>query len=285
MEFKIGLAGKVIGITSMHEEIYEMCKEYLTDGTEDFHVMTSQADIEFEREKSIQEAVIEGIPPQDYPDDYLETLAVYRRIAVEMLRYDTMLMHGAVIGIRGDGGSDKRPESEKLDALIGVEGDTKGAEGDGREDMMDAKGKAVLFTAQSGVGKTTHLRLWLDQIPGAFVVNGDKPLLRFQDGNWQACGTPWAGKEGMQTNVIMPLSAICFLERGKQNEIERVPFMEYYPLLFQQIYRSPEPESMIKTMELLKKIGGTVPLFRLRCNMEPEAARVAFHGVFGEENE
>ena len=250
MEFKIGLAGKVIGVTSMHEEIYKMCKDYLTDGPEDFHVMTSQADIEFEREKSIREAMIEGIPPQDYPDDYLETLAVYREIAMEMLRYDTVLMHGAVVGIRNG-----------------------------------TEGKAVLFTAQSGVGKTTHLRLWLDQIPGAFVVNGDKPLLRFRDGNWQACGTPWAGKEGMQTNAILPLSAICFLERGNQNMIERVSFMECYPLLLQQIYRSSDPEKIVKTMELLKKIGEVVPLYRLKCTMEKEAAWVAYEGIFGEKQE
>ena len=86
----------------------------------------------------------------------------------------------------------------------------------------------------------------------------------------------------MQTNITMPLAAICFLERGNQNTIERVSFMEHYPLLFQQVYRSSEPEYMTKTMELLMKIGENVPLYRLRCNMEPEAAHVAYEGIFGE---
>ena len=268
MKFKIGLAGRTIGVTSIHEEIYEMCKDYLTDGEEDFHVMVSQSDIEFEREKSRREAMIEGIPLLDYSDDYLETLAIYRKIAVGMLQYDTLLMHGAVVGIKnGVAGS-----AENL---------SRGIEGDERDTLQDAEGKAVLFTAQSGVGKTTHLRLWLDQIPGAFVVNGDKPLLRFQNGRWDACGTPWAGKEGMQTNVTMPLAAICFLERGNQNTIERVSFMEYYPLLFQQVYRSSEPEYMTKTMELLMKIGENVPLYRLQCTMDKEAAWVAYEGIFG----
>ena len=31
---------------------------------------------------------------------------------------------------------------------------------------------------KGGVGKTTHTKLWLDNIPGSFVVNGDKPLIR-----------------------------------------------------------------------------------------------------------
>ena len=250
MKFKIGLAGRIIGVKSMYDEIYEMCRDYLADGVEDFKVEVSQEDVDFEREKSVREAMIEGISPQEYPDEYLETLAVYRKIAVGMLQYDTLLMHGAVAGIKNR--------------------------------VSDGTGKAVLFTAQSGVGKTTHLRLWLDQIPGAFVVNGDKPLLRFQNGNWEACGTPWAGKERMQTNITMPLAAICFLERGNQNTIERISFMEYYPLLFQQVYRSSEPEYMTKMMELLIKIGENVPLYRLRCTMDKEAAWVAYAGIFGE---
>jgi hypothetical protein len=284
MEFKIGLAGRIIGVKSMYDEIYEMCRDYLAEGAVDdlsdgakgfpaegavdFKVEVSQADINFEREKSVREAMIEGIPPQDYPDEYLETLAVYRKIAVGMLQYDTLLMHGAVVGIK-NGVADS---AENL---------SRGIEGDERDTLQDAEGKAVLFTAQSGVGKTTHLRLWLDQIPGSFVVNGDKPLLRFQNGKWDACGTPWAGKEGMQTNVTMPLAAICFLERGNQNTIERVSFMEYYPLLFQQVYRSSEPEYMTKTMELLMKIGENMPLYRLRCTMDKEAAWVAYEGIFG----
>ena len=58
--------------------------------------------IEFEREKSKSEAIYEGFMPEEYEDSYLETLAVYRKIAVGMLQYDTFLMHGAVVGNRSE---------------------------------------------------------------------------------------------------------------------------------------------------------------------------------------
>ena len=242
MEFKIGLAGRIIGITSQFDEVYDLCKDYIAEGHEDFHVTVYSSDLDFEREKSIKEALLEGITSIVYPDCYLETLAIYRKIVLEMLRFNTFLMHGAVIGTSDN--------------------------------------EAVLFTAQSGVGKTTHINLWLKNIPGTFAVNGDKPLLKLTDEGFNVCGTPWAGKEAMQTNTVLPLKAICFIERGKTNIIEQVKFEEFYPILFQQIYRPSDPTKMFKTMELIKKLGYTVPLYRLKCNMEPEAAIVAYEGIF-----
>jgi hypothetical protein len=248
MEFKIGLAGRIINIRSIYQDVYDMCRDYLVDsGDPDISVDVLPADIEFEREKSFREAVYEGIVPVPYPEPYLETLAVYRKIASSMIEFDTFLMHGAVVGMKSDS-------------------DTA---------------EAVLFAASSGVGKTTHMKLWLDEIPGTFVVNGDKPLVRFVNGRFEVCGTPWAGKEGLETNTILPLKAICHLERGETDSIKRIRFEENYPLLFQQAYRPTDEKQMIKTMELIKRLGSEVPLYRLRCTPDPSAARVAYEGIFG----
>ena len=237
MHFIIKLAGLRIEINSIHDEIYKMCEGYLAEGEPaDFTVTTSETDIAFEREKSIREAILEHLKPTIYPDPYLETLAVYRKIAVEMLKHDTFLMHGSVVAVSGE---------------------------------------AFLFTAPSGTGKTTHTRLWLENIPGAYVVNGDKPLVRVRDGFTEACGTPWAGKEAMNTNVIVPLKAICLLTRGEKNTIREMSFLEAYPHLFQQIYRPTEAETVKKTMELIRRLGESVRIYLLACNMEPEAALVA----------
>lgn len=286
MDFKIGLAGRTVGVTSIYNEVYELCRDYIINvENEDFHVTTSENDIDFERVKSIREAIYEGIEPVDYERPYCETLAVYRKIAVEMLKYDTWLMHGAVVGVNdscGDVGD------------ADVSGDV-GASCDKASDAI-ADCQAVLFTAQSGVGKTTHMNLWLKHIPGAFVINGDKPLLRFVKDDscdnrdngcdsehigvrCEVCGTPWAGKEALQTNVISPLKAICFIERGDTNEIERVAFEDVYPMLLQQVYRPSDPQAMMKTMELVKKLGTAIPLYRMKCTMEPEAAQVAYEGM------
>lgn len=240
MFFKIRLAGVTIAIHSLYDEIYTMCRDYLTDGDEAFTVTVRPEDIAFEREKSIRQAQVERRPVAVYPDAYLETLAVYRQIAVHMLNFDTCLMHGSAVAV-GD--------------------------------------EAFLFTAPSGVGKTTHTGLWLSHIPGAFIVNGDKPLIRVDESGCVVCGTPWAGKEGLQTNVTVPLSAICILTRGEQNSIEPVSFHEVYPVLFAQIYKPSDREEVVKTMNIIKRIAQTVRFFRLRCNREPDAAFVSFEGM------
>lgn len=240
MFFKIKLAGVTVAIHSLYDEIYTMCLDYLTDGDEAFTVTVREEDIAFEREKSIRQALAEHRPAIDYPKPYLETLAVYRQIAVQMLAFDTCLMHGAAVAVGNE---------------------------------------AFLFTAPSGVGKTTHTGLWLDHIPGAFIVNGDKPLIRAEESGSYVFGTPWAGKEGRQTNVRVPLSAICVLKRGAENHIESASFHDVFPVLFAQIYKPYGRDDVVKTMAIIKRLAQTVRFYTLHCNRDPQAALVAYEGM------
>ena len=169
-------------------------------------------------------------------DAYMETLAVSRKIREKMLAYDPFLMHGAVIAV-GE--------------------------------------RAWLFTAASGTGKTTHIRLWLDQVPGSYVVNGDKPLIRAGDPPI-VYGTPWAGKEGMFRDTGVPLCGIVLLERGTVNSIEPIALPQALPLLIQQTYRPADRASLARTLTLLGDLASRVPLYRLRCDMRPEAALTAY---------
>ena len=242
MRFQISLAGVEIAVESLYDETYRMCVPYLSasEGPAAFTVRSTEKDIAYERRKSAEEARLEGREAVDYEAPYLETLAVYRQIATGMLDHRAMLMHGSAVGV-------------------------------GEE--------AWLFTAPSGVGKTTHTRLWLEHVPGAFVVNGDKPLLRFAEDAVRVCGTPWAGKEGWNTNVTVPLKGIVFLERGEENAISPVDFFTVFPRLMQQTYRPHEADALRKTMALIRELGARMKFYRLRCNMEPEAARVAWEGL------
>lgn len=239
MRFQIRLADVCITVNSIYDAVFRLCRDYLTDDAPDFSVSVTPADIELERAKNLREAEAEGIPPVDYPASYLETLAVYRRIAVQMLSRDTFLLHGAAIAVQD---------------------------------------KAWLFTAPSGTGKTTHIRLWLDNIKGSYVVNGDKPLIHVGE-EATVYGTPWAGKEGMQKNTGVKLCGIVLLERGEVNRIERISFPQALPVLVQQSYRPNEKSGVEKTLGLLGKLAGLVPLYRLKCNMLPEAALTAYHAL------
>ena len=239
--FYIRLADTVIRIEPMFDYMRAYCREYITEEPESFTVRVEPEDIAFERERSAKEAEREGRADGFYSDAYLETLAVYRRIAERMLAYDTLLFHGSVIAVDGAG---------------------------------------YLFTAKSGTGKSTHTRLWREQFGSrAVMVNDDKPLLKVTDEGVMAFGTPWNGKHRLGTNGSVPLKAICILTRSEENHIEEISPGEAYQMLLQQSYRPLEKEAVVRSLQLIDLLMKNTKFYRLGCNMDPEAAKVAFEGM------
>lgn len=190
-------------------------------------------EVDFEITTTQEDIDREASSPERSSDGYLETLAVYRKICDRMLDYDTILMHGSVVAI----------------------GDT-----------------AYMFTAPSGTGKTTHSRLWLENIPGAYILNGDKPLLRIADDGVTVYGTPYMGKEHYGINASAKLKAICILERGETNSIRQVSAAEVMPNLLRQIHLTGD----VRVVRLIPKLVKNVRFYKLRCNMTLEAAAVSF---------
>ena len=168
---------------------------------------------------------------------YLETLALLRRISEKLIDYNTVLFHGSAIAVDG---------------------------------------KAYLFTAPSGTGKTTHSRLWLDNVPGSHILNGDKPFLKVKDDDRiLVCGSPWRGKENYGVNEILPLEGICILERDTYNHIEPISCRDALGTLVRQTFRPADTGLMLKVLQLAGKISQSVNLYRMGCTMDPEAARVS----------
>lgn len=240
-KFHIAIAGQVVGVSALHETTQEFCRDYLTEEDADFSVAVKPEDIRIEREKSDREAIIEGHEPVAYSDEYLETLSVYRKIAQGLLNYNTILFHGSVIAVDGEG---------------------------------------YLFTAKSGTGKSTHTRLWREYFGDrAVMINDDKPLLKITDQVVTVYGTPWDGKHHLSTNTSVPLKAICILERSEANRIAPVTAKEVFPMLCQQCYRPLSPAAMLKTLSMIDRLSHSVALYRLGCNMEQEAANIAYEGM------
>lgn len=52
-------------------------------------------------------------------------------------------------------------------------------------------------------------------------------------------------------------------------------------MMVQQTHRSSNPAIALKTIELIDRLVEAVPIYRLSCNMEPEAAKVAYEGMKG----
>lgn len=180
-----------------------------------------------------------------YPPAYLETLAVYRSIASQLPRWDAWAFHGSALAIDGRG---------------------------------------VLFTAPSGVGKSTHAALWRE-VFGSRVrtINDDKPILRRDGSAVWVCGTPWAGKHGLQENTCAPLKAIFLLERGEKNLTVPVTAAQAFPQLLGQSYRPADSaEMMRRTLHLVQFASEHIPVYRLCCTISPEAVQTAYRAMEGE---
>ena len=137
-------------------------------------------------------------------------------------------------------------------------------------------GRTYIFTAPSGTGKTTHINNWIERIPDTIVVNGDKPLIDVD--SKLVYGTPWCGKEGMNTNIAVPLAGIISLERGDSNHIHSITFKEIMPTLIKQCYIPNSKELSIKALKLIGELN-SIPYYKLYCNMDKESAEVAYNGV------
>ena len=90
----------------------------------------------------------------------------------------------------------------------------------------------------------------------------------------------------MSSNTAVPLRAVCILERGEQNRIVPITPSEAYPKLVQQIYRPLDGAAMAKTLTLIDRLSAAAALWRMECNMDPEAARMAYaamHDGIGKE--
>lgn len=160
------LAGHTIKIESLYSQVNTLCAAYRVEDDAEYCITTTPADIAYERKRSVRADELEGAAVREYAPPYLETLAVYRKLAQLLVQDDILLMHGAVVAVDG---------------------------------------QAYLFTAKSGTGKTTHTRLWLQQFGDrAVMVNGDKPLLHVTNKGVTAYGTPWDGKEHLSTNNFLP---------------------------------------------------------------------------------
>ncbi len=148
--------------------------------------------------------------------------------------------------------------------------------------LIEYEGRGYAFAAKSGTGKSTHISLWKKLFgDGVRVINGDKPIVRYLDGKFVAYGTPWCGKEGLGTNASVPLKAICFIERDNDNSIVRISPADAVSKLFYQVLVPDDIENLDSLLALLDSTLGSVSCHILKCNMDIEAARVAYEGMKG----
>lgn len=137
-------------------------------------------------------------------------------------------------------------------------------------------GKAYLFSAYSGTGKSTHTRKWVKRFGDrAVVINDDKPSFRLVDGKCIIYGTPFAGGTDIQKNTLAELGALVFIERADTNSLEKIPPAKSVSFLLSQSPGRANERVGERQLEMFSEILTKYPAYLLKCNMDDEAVDVA----------
>lgn len=140
---------------------------------------------------------------------------------------------------------------------------------------------AYLFAAESGVGKSTHTRLWqrafgADKVK---IINDDKPVVRIIDGKCFAYGTPFDGGSKIANNDFAPLKAVAFIERGSNNSIREADKNEILKNLYLSTIRFIDKQTAAAMLSNFEYLINTVKFYILTCNMDISAAQLAFDAM------
>ncbi len=166
---------------------------------------------------------------------YAEAVAACRKLALMLPKKDAFLLHGAT---------------------------------------FELENRGICFLAKSGTGKSTHMLLWKELFGQELkVVNGDKPIVRFENGVPHAFGTPWCGKEGLCENRGVPLTDICFITRSEQNKTVPLDKGEALGRLMSQIIIPSGSENILKIMTMLDKVAANCRMWEIFCNTDISSAR------------
>ena len=231
----VKLADIPVQMNNQFPDLEYLCRDYMIDEAPELQLSVTRE--ELEKERSMQSEI--------FSDGYLETVCLYRKLALEALERGVFVFHASVLEVDGEG---------------------------------------YAFLARSGTGKTTQTRLWLECFGDrARVVNGDKPLIRMikkEDRvEFIAYGTPWCGKEGMGCNASVPLKAFFLVERAETPSCEPAEEEKSIDGIFRQLLLPEKQEQMDKLLDMIDQLVETVPCYVLKCNMNMESVETAYKAV------
>ena len=176
------------------------------------------------------------------PKEYIERSAACNRVALELPRFGAVLLHGSAV-------------------------------------LVD--GRAIVFIADSGVGKTTHTRMWKEYLGDRMtIINGDKPIVRMIEGKPVVYSSPWTGKEGDESDTTARLTDVCVLTRSEDNYTRPIAPLECVDEFMRQLIHPGDPATALAMLETTDRILSGVNCWRIGCNISVEAAEVAYRAIF-----
>lgn len=138
------------------------------------------------------------------------------------------------------------------------------------------QGKALLFSAPSGKGKSTQAALWQSCRHGR-LANGDRALLHREKDLWLACGWPMAGSSGVSLSYHSPVRALILLDQASQNMARRLPSGEAWKLVGREIVLRPwDGADLAAAEKLLRGFCRNIPVYAYSCRRDESAVKMLY---------
>lgn len=140
--------------------------------------------------------------------------------------------------------------------------------------VVSLDGRGYMFLGKSGTGKSTHARLWLQNIPGTELMNDDNPAVRVKpDGTAVVYGTPWSGKTPCYRNVSAQLGGIVLLSQAPYNKIVRLKGIGAYAAVVPSISGKRWDARIADGLhETENALATYIPVWHLDCLPDADAA-------------
>ena len=184
-----------------------------------------------------------GLDVSAYGDSLLEITVVHRLLSNQLAIRNVLAFHGAAIALHG---------------------------------------KAFVFSGPSGVGKTTHILKWLIKHKDAKIINGDKPFIT-ASGKPIVWGSPWSGKERLYSVSSHRLDGILFLNRSKENKLQRLKPDSAFIEMYKSVYLPDDVDARSIVVRDLKLLAVNLSFWRFAIdNHRDDCLRVAEDTLFGQ---
>lgn len=142
--------------------------------------------------------------------------------------------------------------------------------------------RAVLCLGESGTGKSTHTRLWLNNIPQCHLLNDDSPIIAITPNGVEVYGSPWSGKTHCYRQEHYPVAAFLRLEQRPQNSIVRLPTIQAFGAVQPSLppAMAHDERTLDVQVAIASRIVATTPVFRMGCLPDAEAAWMSHDTIF-----
>lgn len=149
--------------------------------------------------------------------------------------------------------------------------------------IVVCNGQAVMCLGESGTGKSTHTRLWLENIHGTHLLNDDSPIVSLRNGEVKVYGSPWSGKTHCYLPESHPIAGFLRLEQKPENSIRRIEKIEAFTALQPSCppALAKEERCMDLLVQFVSDIIQRVPVYRMGCLPDAAAAQMSHNTIIG----